>query len=215
MKVSSSKNSLSFAVPYVSFVVTTMSLSNEKPALELVASVPSSMISSFAFAPSTSVLSNTILNVSSDAVVPSSIMITSDVTSESSSVPVSNVIPPPITLTKPAAVFVSLSEVVKVRTSPTSYPEPASSTMTSLTEPLVIPLTTNVALSFPKFSISTGSWSVCKIPLLVSDAEDTIASTVNETSTSLTVEFAMITSPSKNITVISASSSSVTDCVPS
>ena len=142
-------------------------------------------------------------------------MITSDVTSESSSVPAFNCRQPPITLTKPVADLVSLAEVVKVRTSPTSYPEPASSTMTSLTEPLVIPLTTNSALLFPKFSISTGSWSVWRIPVLVSDAEDSIASTVNETSTSLTVEFAVIVSPSWNTPSIFASSSSVTDCVPS
>ena len=144
----------------MSFVSTTVSVSNEKPALEPAPSVPSNMISLFASEPFTSVLSKTILNVSSDAVVPSSMMITSVVTSESSSVPVSNCIPPPTTLTKPDADLVSLSEVVKVRTSPTSYPEPASSTITSLTEPLVIPLTTNSALLFPKFSISTGSWSV-------------------------------------------------------
>jgi len=159
-KVSSSKNSLSFAVPYVSFVSTTVSVSNEKPALELVASVPSNIISLFASEPFTSVPFKTILNVSSETVVPLSMMITSVVTSESSSVPVSNCIAPPTTLTKPAADFVSLSEVVKVRTSPTSYPEPASSTMTSLTAPLVIPLTTNSALLLPRFSISTGSWSV-------------------------------------------------------
>ena len=49
----------------------------------------------------------------------------------------------------------------------------------------------------------------------MSDAEERIASTVNETSTSLTVEFAVMTSPSKNVPVISASSNSVTDAVPS
>ena len=48
LKVSSSKNNLSFAVPYVSFVSTTVSVSNEKPALEPVPYVPSNMISMFA-----------------------------------------------------------------------------------------------------------------------------------------------------------------------
>ena len=42
-----------------------------------------------------------------------------------------------------------------------------------------------------------------------------MASTVNETLTSLTVELAIITSPSKNVPSISASSNSVTDAVPS
>ena len=83
----------------MSLVSTTVSVSNEKPALEPAPSVPSNMISLFASEPFTSVLSKTILNDSSDAVVPSSIMITSVVTSESSSVPVSNCIPPPVSYT--------------------------------------------------------------------------------------------------------------------
>ena len=100
----------------------TVSVSNACPALELELSVPSKIILSFAFAPFTSVLSKTMLKGSSLAVVPFSMIITSVVTSESSSVPVSNCIQPPTTLTKPAADLVSLSEVVNVRTSPTSYP---------------------------------------------------------------------------------------------
>ena len=61
-------------MPNVSLVVMTVSVSNESPALEPAPSVASKIISPFASEPFTSVLSKTMLNDTSDSVVPSSIM---------------------------------------------------------------------------------------------------------------------------------------------
>ena len=65
------------------------------------------------------------------------------------------------------------------------------------------------------FSKSTGSWSECKIPSFVVFVLDTIEETVKDTSTSLEIEFPVITSPSVNVPTMFASSNSVTDCIPS
>ena len=56
----------------------------------------------------------------------------------------------------------------------------------------------------------------CRCPSMsVVDVLDTIEETVKDTSTSLEVEFPVITSPSVNVPTMFASSNSVTDCIPS
>ena len=124
--------------------------------------------------------------------------------SESSSVPVSCNIPPPTILTKPLADLTSVSVLaaVKVNVSPTSYNVPTSSTSTPLTEPLLILLITSSASPFPILSISIFSSSEYRIPSFTIVAEETIDLTVNPTITSLSIEFAVILSPSVNVPVI-------------
>ena len=101
--------------------------------------------------------------------------------------------------------MVSASEVVNVNASPTSYNEPTVSTRTSLTLPFTIPSTISSALSLPRFSNSTISWSECRIPSFVVIVLDTIEETVKDTSTSLEIEFPVITSPSINVPTMFAS----------
>ena len=161
------------------------------------------------------VVSNIILNGCNDVLVFVSKVIASVVRVVSSSVPVSWSIPPPTILTNAVADLVSDSDVVNVSVSPTSYNEPASSTRTSLTLPFAIPSTISSAWLLPRFSRSTGSWSVWRIPSFVVFVLDTIEDTVKDTSTSLEIEFPVITSSSINVPTIFASSNSVTDCIPS
>ena len=121
--------------------------------------------------------------------------------------------PPPTILTKPVAVETSVSTVseVNVSLSPSSYNEPASSTIISLTEPLVIPSTTIVAFSLPTASIVTTSWSVCKIPSLTTTVDVMNGWTVNVTVTSLEVDIPVIVSASVNVPSIGTISNTVTE----
>ena len=95
--------------------------------------------------------------------------------------------------------------------SPTSYKEPTSSTITSLTEPSAIPSITTSASPFPIDSTVVVSPSVWRIPSLTSAVEATIPSIVNDTDTSLVVEFPLTTSPSIKVPTMFAISNSVTE----
>ena len=160
--------------------------------------------------------SSCMLKDSSCELVPVSKIIASSVKLESSSVAVSNCIPPPTILTKPEAALTLVSALfaVKVSSSPTSYFEPTSSMITSLTEPSAIPSTTNSANPFPIFSTFNSSPSAWSIPSFTRVVDATIASIVNVTSTSLVDELPVIVSPSTKVPLMFASLNSVTDVAP-
>ena len=125
----------------------------------------------------------------------------------------SNWKPPPTILTKPVAVETSVSTVleVNVNVSPSSYRVPASSTIISLTEPLVIPSISIVAFSLPTASTVKTSWSVCRIPSLVTTVDVMKGCTVNVTVTSLEVDTPDTISASVNVPSIGTISITVTE----
>ena len=125
----------------------------------------------------------------------------------------SNWIPPPTILTKPVAAATSVSTVleVNVTVSPSSYNVPASSTITSLTEPLDIPSITIVAFSLPTASSGTTSLSVWRIPSFVTVVDEMKGCTVKVTETSLEVDTPDIISASVNVPLIGTISMIVTE----
>ena len=165
---------------------------------------------------SLSTFSKIIVKGSKWTFVSSSRISVSVVIDESSNVPVSNWIPPPIILTKPSASLISVSALaeVKVSTSPTSYFEPTSSTSTPLTEPVLIPLTIMVAKPLPTFSTSTSSKFECNIPSLTTTPDENIDVKVNATVTSLCVDVPVTSSPLVKVPIILEMTNSVTDTVP-
>ena len=162
---------------------------------------------------SLSISSSSISNGSNLDTVPLSILSLSVVILESSSVPVSNWIPPPTILTKPVAseTSVSAESEVNVTVSPSSYNVPASSIITSLTEPPTIPSISIIAFSFPIASIVTDSLFVWSIPSLVKVTAVTKGCTVNVTVKSLVVDIVLIISASENVPSIGTISNIVTE----
>ena len=144
--------------------------------------------------------------------VPSSNLITSVVISESSRVPVSWSIPPPTILISPVAdeISVSFESEVKVIVSPTSYCCPTSSTIISLTDPVKISSTTTSDTPLPRLSTVRVSSVLFSIPSFVRTDVVICDDTVNETSTSLVLDMALIISPSVNVPLILCNSNSVT-----
>ena len=201
---------LSFAIADIitSFIVTIKS----SVVAEVFTSVNSSVVPSptnlSAWISSSKISKGTNLDTVADSILSLSVVIV-----ESSSVPISSWKPPPTILTKPVAIETSVSTVseVNVSLSPSSYNEPASSTIISLTEPLVIPSTTIVAFSLPTASIVTTSWSVCKIPSLTTTVDVMNGWTVNVTVTSLEVDIPVIVSASVNVPSIGTISNTVTE----
>ena len=110
-------------------------------------------------------------------------------------------IEPSITETNPVAVEVLESETAKVRTSPTSYFVPASSTTTPLTSPISMLPILDVASPLPIFSsvsISIDSETPYNAPDSSTVTDDTIELTVNYINVSVTFETTCIVSPLTN-----------------
>ena len=168
----------------------------------------SGVISSWIKLPSSKIISNG----TSEESVPASNVIVSVVISESSRVPASCKIPPPIILTTPVAALISVSFESEVNdtTSPTSYKLPPSSIITSLTDPVRISSTTTSDTPLPRLSILRVSDTLFNIPSFVTADVVIWDDTVNVTSTSLVVDVAVIVSPSVNVPTIFCNSNSVT-----
>ena len=156
--------------------------------------------------------SKIISNGTSEESVPASNVIVSVVISESSRVPASCKIPPPIILTTPVATLMSVSFESEVNdtTSPTSYRLPPSSTITSLTDPVEMSSTTTSDTPEPRLSILRVSDILFSIPSFVTADVVIWDDTVNVTSTSLVVDVPVIVSPSVNVPTIFCNSNSVT-----
>ena len=172
----------------------------------------SGVISSWIKLPDSKIISNG----TNEESVPSSNVIVSVVISESSRVPASCKIPPPIILTTPVAALISVSFESEVNdtVSPTSYKLPPSSTMTSLTDPVRISSTTTSDTPEPRLSILSVSDTLFSIPSFVTVDVVICDDTVNVTSTSLVLDVAVIVSPSVNVPTIFCNSNSVTAKLP-